>query len=124
MFTELAMTTVTTDEYNTLVGDEKEEAKLRRLEENLQVNTSGLDVDDDEDDDNYDKSDEVGGFRIPIVRNYSFNRAESPRRPNSRSSDSFRDPGKRGLNSPSNVDLFVDYVVRCSAPDRHYRRDG
>ena len=38
------MTTVTTDEYNTLVGDEKEEAKLRRLEENLQVNTSGLDV--------------------------------------------------------------------------------
>ena len=36
MFIELAMTNVTTDEYSVLVGDEKEEAKLRRLEENLQ----------------------------------------------------------------------------------------
>ena len=55
----------------------KRGSEITKLEENLQVNTSGLDVDDDEDDDNYDKSDEVGGFRIPIVRNYSFNRAES-----------------------------------------------
>ena len=115
------MTDVNTNEYNTLIGDEKEEAQLRRLEENLQVNTSGLDEDDDEDDDNYDKADEVGGFRIPIVRNYSFNRAESPRRPNSRSSDSVRESGKRGLNSPSNVDLFVEDIPNYNDPSEQVK---
>ena len=101
---------ITLDEPHHIGDANGEEDKRREDEEN--------EVDEDEEEaDKYDKGDEIGAFKVPIVRSYSFKRPESPRRPSSRGSGSFDDITKKQAESPSNMDLFVDDIPNYNDPN-------